>query len=520
MREQFRCLSVPFILTLFLSAALSQAQPKRPITFDDFLSIKRVGDPQVSPDGKLIAFVVTIMDREANRGNSDIWIVPLAGGEAAVLASSPKSDYSPRWSPDGKKIAFLSTRGGSSQIWVISPSGGEARRLTDVSTGISEFIWSPKGTHLAYISSVYPDCPDDDCNKKRSEETDKNPVKARIYNELLFRIWNSWRDGTRSHLFVISAEGGKAQNLTPGDYDTPPIDLGGHGDFSFSADGREIAFVRNEDQELRLGLGTNNDIFLTPLTGGMITKLTENRANDNQPEYSPDGRWIAYRAMARPGFEADKYGLMLYERSTRKTHNLTEAIDYSVQDFLWAPDSGSLFFNAEDKGRMTVFKTILSEKKTAKILEGHYIGSLSLTPDGKDLVFLKQALHRPAEVCSFNLQTKKITRLSHMNCGLLAGLELPVAEEFIFEGAEQREVHGFLLKPPSFDPLKKYPLVMLIHGGPQGAWSDNFHFRWNAQMFASPGYVVAMINFHGSTGYGQAFTDSISATGAESPTRT
>ena len=494
---------------LFISSCLLATSHLKAISFDDFIRIKRVSDPQLSPRGDLVAFVVTVMDKKGNRSNSDIWLVPTKGGEMRRLTSSPQADFNPRWSPDGKKIAFISTREGIPQIWLINPSGGEAYPLTAISTGASGIIWSSTGKHLAFTSSVYPDCPNDEGNKQRNKEKENSQVKAKIFHELLFRHWNSWRDGKRSHLFVISLEGGKAVDVTPGDYDTPPISLGSRHDYTFSPDGTEICFVRNIDPELKISLGTNNDLFTTSIKGCEAKQITTNNANDNSPHYSPNGRFIAYRAMARPGFEADKYRLILYDRRNKHTINLTENLDRSVNEILWSPDSTSLYFSAEEKGLVSLFRIHLAQKRIEKILDGHFIRSLSLSPDGKKMIFLKQSMHSPANVYSLDLKTRKIIQLTDANENLLSKLEMNPAEEFWFEGAEKEKIHGFLVKPPFFNPAKKYPLVMLIHGGPQGAWGDNFHYRWNAQMFASPGYVVVMINFHGSTGYGQSFTDSI-----------
>ena len=499
-----------FLALLFIASYTSALSDTHPITFDDFIHIKRVSDPQISPKGDLIAFVVTEMNKEKNTSNSDIWIISSAGGEPWRLTSSPKADFNPRWSPDGTKIAFLSTRNGSPQVWMIDPSGGEAHQFTVISTGASGVIWSPTGKHLAFVSSVYPDCLDDECNRKRNEKREKSPVKAKIFSQLLFRHWNSWQDDKRSHLFVFPAEESKAVDVTPGDYDTPPISLGSRHDYSFSPDGKDICFVRNIDPELKISLGTNNDLFTTPIEGGDITQITKNRANDNSPHYSPDGRFIAYRAMARPGFEADKYSLVLYNRKSQQKVNLTEKLDSSVNEILWSHDSSSLFITFQEKGRNSLNRVSIKNKKREKILEGHIISSLSLSPDGKKIIFLKQSINKPTDIYSFDLKTNKLDQLTAINRGLLSKLEMNPVEDFWFDGAEGVKIHGFLVKPPFFNPSKKYPLVMLIHGGPQGAWTDNFHYRWNAQMFASPGYVTAMINFHGSTGYGQAFTDSIS----------
>ncbi len=494
---------------LFLSSCLLAAVQQKAITFDDFIRIKRVSDPQVSPKGDLVAFVVMVMDKEQNSGNSDIWLVPTKGGEIRMLTLSPQADFRPRWSTDGKKIAFISTRGGSPQIWLINLDGGEAYPLTNNTAGAQGVIWSPAGKHLAFISSVSSPGFDEGSAEQKIEEKKKSKVMAKIFHELLFRHWNSWRDGRRNHLFVIPEEGGQAVDVTPGDFDTPPISLGSSHDYAFSPDGKEICFVRNTDSELKISLGTNNDLFLTSVEGNESTQLTTNKANDNSPHYSPNGLFIAYRAMARAGFEADKYNLMLYERRFNNTINLTKDLDRSVNEIIWSPDSKSVYFTAEEQGRRSLFRIRLKKTEIEKILEDHYISSLSLTPDGKKMIFLKQSLHSPAEIYSLNLKSKRLTQLTDLNQELLSNFKMNPTEEFWFEGAEKEKIHGFLVKPPFFDASQKYPLVMLIHGGPQGAWRDNFHYRWNAQMFASPGYVVAMINFHGSTGYGQAFTDSI-----------
>ncbi len=454
--------------------------------------------------------MVTETDKERNTSNSDIWVIPAAGGQAWRLTSNPKADFNPRWSPDGKKIAFISTRGGAPQVWMIDPKGGEAYQLTSISSGASGVIWSPTGEHLAFVSSIYPDCPDDECNKERDKKKESSPVKAQVFDGLLFRHWNSWTEGKRSHLFVLSSEGGKAVDITPGDYDTPPIALGSSQDYSFSPDGKNICFVRNIDAEFKLSLGTNNDLFLTTPEGGKMIQLTKNKANDNSPRYSPDGRFIAYRAMSRPGFEADKYSLIVYDQKNQETINLTENLDLSVNEMLWSADGSSLYITYEEKGRISLAQVSLNNKKMEKTLEGHYLSSPCLSPDGRKMFFLKQAVNYPAEIYSYDLKAKKMEQLTAINKEFFSKLEMNPIEEFWFDGAGAEKVHGFLVKPPFFDPSKKYPLVMLIHGGPQNAWSDNFHYRWNAQMFASPGYVVAMINFHGSTGYGQLFIDSIS----------
>lgn len=515
--KKIRSFSI-LVIGLFLILNPLFGQGKKALTFDDFIKIKRLSDPQLSPDGKKLALVITTMDLEANRGQSDIYLVTADRGEIGPLAVSPAADFFPRWSPDGNQLAFISSRSGSAQVWLMPASGGQPRQLTDFPGGVNSFSWSKSGKYLLVTSPVFPDCPDLEANRKKFEEQEKSKVKARIYDHLLFRHWNAWFDGTRSHLFLIPLDGGRPLDLTPGDYDTPPIALGGELDFAISPDEKEIAFVRNIDPEFKLGLGTNNDIFLTAPGGQKIEKLTESRANDIDPKYSPDGRYLAYRAMARPGFEADKLALIIYDRQKKTFRNLTENLDYSLSEFLWSPDSKSVYFLCEEKARTALFKLTVATGKIEKILDGHFLSSLRLAPDGRTMYALKQSLNHPSDLYALDLTTRKLRQITDVNAELLAGLEMNQAEDFWFE-SEGDKVHGLLLKPPFFDPNKKYPLVMLIHGGPQNAWSDNFHYRWNAQMFAARGYVVAMVNFHGSTGYGQAFTDSISGDWGGKPYR-
>ena len=504
------CLGPAAAMAVWVAFSSLTAAGAQPLTFEAFMKVKRVTDAQLSPDGKWIAYVVSVMDMEANRGTSDIWLVPAQGGAPRRLTASPAADLNPRWSPDGKTIAFISSRSGGAQVWLIGVDGGEALQLTRLSTGASGVIWSPTGTQLAFVSSVFPDCPTDEANRKRLAELDRSKVKARLYDRLLARHWNTWWDGTRSHLFVVPAAGGTPVDLTPGDFDTPPMALGGAQDYAFSPDGSEVAFVRNVDPELRLAVGTNNDVFVTPAAGGAVKPVSQGRGNDNSPAYSPDGKFLVFKSMARAGFEADKLDLILHDRAAGTSVNLTEKLDASAGEVVWSRDAKALFFTAEEKGRTAVFRLALADRKVEKVLSGHSLASLALSPDGLRIYFLKQAVNRPNDIWSYDLRTKKLVQVSDVNGELLAGLKMNPLEEFWFEGAGKDRIHGFLLKPPAFDATKKYPLLMLIHGGPQGSFGDTFHYRWNAEMFAAGGYVVVMVNFHGSTGYGQAFTDSIS----------
>lgn len=498
---------VSFVLILVVSA-LAMAQQRRAITFDDLISMGRVGDPQLSPDGSTIAFVVTYHSVAENSTNSNIYLVSVNGGEVRQLTTAKRANNSPRWSPDGTMVAFVSTRDGESQIWTIPVQGGEAKKLSTISTGVSGLQWSPDGKWFAFASEVYPDCPDDECNQKRNEQIEKSKVKAKMFDKLPYRVFNYWKDGKRSHLFVLPATGGNAIDLTPGDYDTPPIDLGGSWDYAFSPDSKEMAFTRNTDP--MIAISTNNDLFVVSVSGGTPKRITDNPANDSQPLYSPDGKYIAYRRMNRPGFESDQNQLVLYERATGKHINLTEKYDYSVGEVQWSPDSKYLYFNADNKGNESIFRISLSDKKLETVIEKGYNHHFVVSPDGRFLVFLREAINQPAEIFRIDVNGKNLRQLTFINRDRVAQLEMNPLEDFWFDGAGGTKVHGWLVKPPAFNPAKKYPMVYLVHGGPQGQWGDQFHYRWNAQMFASRGYVVGMVNPRGSTGYGQKFTDEIS----------
>ena len=495
-------------LALTLGFSVSFAQTLRPITFDDMIGFGRVSDPQISPDGKMVGFVVTYYQASENTSNSNIYLVPVAGGAVKQLTDAKRANNTPRWLPDSKTLVFLSTRDGESQVWSISTDGGEARKLTHVFSGVDGFAPSPDGKLLAYNTDVYPDCPDADCNQKRMDAIDHSPVHGKIFTHLPLRVWNYWKDGKRTHVFVMPITGGPAVDVTPGDFDTPPIDLGGSTDYGFSPDSRELVFTRNTDS--LVVASTNNDLFTVPVAGGAPTRITENRADDSQPIYSPDGKFIAYRAMKRPGFESGQNQLILYERSTGTRTNLTENFDRSVNEVAWSPDSRSLFFNADDKGNENIFRVPVSGKSVEPVTEKGYNHSFRVSGDGRSIVYIHESTSKPAELFRMDARGENVKQLTSINAERTAPLDLKEKEDFWFEGAGGTRVHGMLVRPPGGTSSAKVPVVFLVHGGPQGQWGDNFGYRWNAEMFASRGYAVIMINPRGSTGYGQKFTDEIS----------
>ncbi|HYP02558.1 MAG TPA: hypothetical protein VER76_20370, partial [Pyrinomonadaceae bacterium] len=331
-----------FALVLCASALVVTATQtaKRPLTIDDLLKVRRVGDPQLSPDGRWIAYQISDPDKAANRSRTQIYLVATAGGDPVQLTTGDTSATSPRWSPDGKRIAFV--RGG--QIHTMDARGGDIKQVTTISTGASDPVWSPDGRMLAFVSDIYPDCADDACNRKRDKEAEEGKVKAKIIDRLLYRHWTSWKDGKRTHVFVVNADGtGAARDLTPGNFDAPPFSLGGPTDYAFSPDSKELAFARNTEKVE--ATSTNNDIFIVPVAGGEPQRITgDNKGSDQSPLYSPDGRYIAYRSQATAGFESARWRLMLYDRQAKKSRELLDKFDAYVEGFSFTPDSKRIYF--------------------------------------------------------------------------------------------------------------------------------------------------------------------------------
>jgi dipeptidyl aminopeptidase/acylaminoacyl peptidase len=483
------------------------AQQKRPLTFADLISVQRISEPAISPDGVWVAYTVATPDLAANRLLRNIWIVSTNGTSGPRQLTRGGSDGRPQWSPDSKRLAFVSSRTGTEEIYLLSLNGGEGDPLTVLSTGAGNQQWSPDGQWIAFTSAVYPDCHDDACNRQRDDARQKDQVKARIYDQLLFRHWTHWSDGKRSHLFVMATSGGAPRDLTSGaDYDVPPDERGDAEDIAFSPDSKEICFTAVAERPE--ATSTNGDLFTVSLAGGEPRRITTNPGFDGHPVYSPDGRSIAYHAQFIAGYESDRWRLMLYDRATQKTTNLTEAFDSSVQEPLWSPDSHHIYFVAEDQAEQPIYAIDLPNGAPHPIAPASYNAEISMSADGR-LAFRRSNLTTPAEIFAISADGGHARQLTHHNAPLLSGVEMNSPEPFWFEGAGGTRVEGLLIKPPHFDAAKKYPLLLLVHGGPQGAWTDDWGYRWNEELFASPGYVAVMINPRGSTGYGQKFVDDI-----------
>ncbi len=523
------------LIFAIVAAAITGAQSKRPFTFEDMMKLKRVGSPIVSPDGKWVAFSAVEVNLEQNKRTPHIWVVPLDGARSPSsaekqLTSDPAGEDRPRWSPDGKKIAFVSSKDGGSQIWVgdFDPSAvalGPAQKITNISTEADGELWSPDGKWILFTSQVYPDCPDDACNKQREEQKKNSKVRATIFNGLFFRHWSSYTGDKRTHIFIMPSTGGPAKDLTPGNHDAPPFSLGGQDMYAFSPDSQEVAFTSNIDE---VGAtSTNNDIFVVPVTGGTPKKISTSAGSDSSPLYSPDGKYIAWRMQETPGYESDRFQLVLYDRKSGQIRSLTKDFDRWVESFVWAADSKTIYFTIEDLGKSPLFTIDLpTGGRIARMLNGHF-DDVAATPDGSKLVFTAMSVQAPNEIymstssgpnCEpirpFGVSPDtpnrcSLKRISHVNDSVLSQLSMQPLESFWFTGAANVKVQGFLVKPPNFDASKKYPVKFLIHGGPEGAWGDSWTYRWNAQLMAATGYVVVMINFTGSTGYGQKFTQAI-----------
>jgi dipeptidyl aminopeptidase/acylaminoacyl peptidase len=533
------------VVALLLALPLA-AQTKHPFTFEDMMKLKRVGEPVPSPDGKWVLFSAVDVDLATNKKTPHIWIVPLAGGQERVLIADQDGDR-PRWAPDGKRFAFLSNKEGGSQVWVAEFDGAAGavsglHKLTSIATEAGGELWSPDGKHILFTSDVYPECDGEPakelaCNARKVDQESKSKVKALTFDRLLYRHWNAYKEGKRTHIFVMSARLDDNANhldevlltvrdLTPGDYDSPVFSLGGQDNYAFSPDGKELCYTSNHDKVE--ATSTNNDLWLVPVwedltggTAGPAKNITaDNPASDSTPLYSPDGKYIAYRAQQRPGYESDRFRLMLYDRKTERKKNLTESFDRWVGKFVWSPNANEVYFNAEEKGWAPIWRTDLSGASPTQTFLG-FLDDLVFSKDGY-LVFTKMSLDAPIEIhrSEYNVTEEacfstdgpgcKLPQpLTHLNDAVLSQVAMPPLESFWFPGANGDKVQGFLVKPPNFDANKKYPVKFLIHGGPQGAWGDDWSYRWNPELFAANGYVVVMINFHGSTGYGQKFIDAI-----------
>ncbi|MCI0464729.1 MAG: S9 family peptidase [Gemmataceae bacterium] len=523
------------LLCLFVLPAPAVAQKKRPMEIDDLFRFKRVADPQISPDGRWVVYALTtIVDPARNKSKSNVWLASTDGKVRRHLTTTEKRDSSPRWSPDGKRILFQSNRSGGTQLWVIDLGGGEARQLTSISTEASNGTWSPDGKQIAFVSAVWPEFSakpfkeSDALNKKKMDERAESPVKAKVFTRLFYRHWDDYVEDKRQHLFVIpfaDDKAGEPRNVTPGDYDAFPTSstFESSVSFTFSPDGTHLLFTA--PPKTNEAWSTNYDIWRIATNGkGKPENLTAgNKAADTGPQFSPDGRKLAYRAQQKPGYEADRWELMVVGCDESgalkgKPQSVTAINAFSSNEFVWVPDQGNgeRLVEIHDWKGKTVINDMPSSGTTN--LWGFHVSSfgqnygMCVSRNGTMMAFVRAQMHQPPEV----IVSKTIpdgsgfTLVSHANTELLAELDMQRPESVTVEGAGDTPMQMWILKPPGFDPMKKWPVAYLVHGGPQGAWTDGWSYRWNPKLWAAQGYVVALPNPRGSTGFGQKYVDEIS----------
>jgi dipeptidyl aminopeptidase/acylaminoacyl peptidase len=511
MRRLVPCL--PVLLALASPAAAQQAHP---LTVPEFITLERPGEPALSPDGRYAVYTVTTTDLQANRRKSDLWLQSAEGGPAQRISADSLGGRGARWSPDGRTIAFINARGGTPQVWLYDVPSRQRRQVTTLRAGADGVLWSPSGRQLAFVSDVYAECGDDDCNRRRADEDASRPSKARIIDGLLYRHWNAWEDGLRSHLFVVSAEGGTPRDLLAGkDYDTPVPPFGGAEQYAWSPDEREMAFttkLATRDQAWT----TNLDIYTVPVAGGEPTLVTVDMPGaESNPVYSRDRRYLAFLSQQRAGFESDRQRLMVKDLRTGEVHEVTHGWDDNILEYAFLPGGNDIVAISEKHQRHVGLHIVFATGDVHQILTTMdpsqlAVATATLAPA---MAIVSDALDRPPQVFAWTIShqdPRPPLQLTHLNAERLGSVAMNPGREFAWVGANGDSVFGLIVTPPGFDPARKYPAVILIHGGPQGAWLDQFHGRWNAQLFAAPGYVVAMLNPRGSTGFGQRFVDEIS----------
>lgn len=497
------------ILVLFLCFASLLFSQKKPFTIADLYKIKSVAAPQFSPDGKRIVFTVTESYLKEGKTNSELYLMNADGSAQRKLTANPAADYSPLWSPDGRSVYFLSTRKNGAQLWKLPLEGGEPEQMTDLSTGVDNVVLSPDGKGFIFSSEVYPEFSADDAmNKKTAESKENGPIQAYLADRLLYRHWTSWSEGKRTHTFFYSFESKKHVDLTPGDYDAPGFGMSAA---VFSPDGKEVCFVSNHDAVE--ATSTNKDLFIVPSTGGEAKNITaSNPAYDGEQVYSPDGKYIAFRSQSIPGYEADLFRIALYERSTGKIEVITEGkFNNWVNECQWSPDSKFIYFTADVQGHVPLYSIDVKSRSIVPVLDAKTIDAFRISPDGRSILYTRRSVGEPVELWKAALEkgtAKNPVRLTVFNKPVEDSTDIRPAEELWISSPTGKKIHTYIVKPHGFDPKKKYPLILNVHGGPQSQWADAFRGDW--QVYPGAGYIVAFPNPHGSTGYGQEFTAAIS----------
>jgi dipeptidyl aminopeptidase/acylaminoacyl peptidase len=538
---RFLCLLVTIAATLKLTSVSLGAGPmpwnppqvpyRFPIDLDqphgltvyDLVRFLRLSDLRGSPNGRWVVFTAETWNPETDQTSRTLWLLDVETNQLrALTAGQGVNDRSPTWAPDSRTVAFVSKRSGTNQIWLISiDPGAEPTQLTQFPVDVDHLAWSPSGEHLAFSAKVYPEASSLEESAEWEKQRQKSPVQARLYERLFVRHWDEWADGKYAHLFALPmvqqgdrwvAAGASVDLMKGVDGHCPNPPLGGVDDFDWAPDGRELAYTVHLGPDR--AWSTDLNIYTVEPDGSERRCLTaSNRAADYHPRYSPDGRYLAYLAMARPGFESDRARVCLYDRQTGAVRVLTEEWDRSPAALVWAPDSKALYVTVDDEARRRVYRLAIEQPQPQRLLSEHHNSNVQVLRAGDtshQLVLLQDSFRSPAEVYTFDPSSGELRRRTGFNDGFLKNIVFGQVEEMWFAGAEERQVQAWILRPSDFQPGRKYPLLLIIHGGPQGVIADHFHYRWNLQVYSGAGYGVLAINFHGSTSFGQAFTDSIS----------
>jgi len=497
------------VVGLPLSDSHASSSGTHPFSIHDMLAMDRLSDPQVSPNGKLIVFTLRTTDLEADKGRTDLWLVGTGGTNLRRLTSHPDGDFNPRWAPDGKSIWFISTRSDSSQVWRIRVDGGEAQQVTDLPLDVGNLLVSPDGKHIAFTMEVFSDCKTIADTKDRLDEIENRKTTGLIYEQIFVRHWDTWKDGRRSHLFVMSIAGGDPVDLMWGmDADTPSKPFGGPEEITFTPDGGGLVFSAR-DAGRSEPWSTDFNLYSIPVDGSEPLKcLTkDNKAWDTNPVFSPDGRTLAYLAMTKPGYESDRFRIVLLSLHNNQKRVLTENWDRSPSSFCFSADGKTIYATATNVGQNSLFAVNVKTGAVRTIVKEGRIGSPAIAA-GR-IIYGMSNLRNPVELYSVQPDGRNIRKITNINDEKIAAARMGQYEQFTFAGWKGQTVYCYVVKPVDFNPAKKYPVAFLIHGGPQGSFGNSFHYRWNPQAYTGAGYAAVMVDFHGSTGYGQAFTDSI-----------
>ena len=511
MRLPLLPVSLCLLLLPLLAVSAGAAEQPRPFSVEDLVRLKRVSGPALAPDGRTVVFSVRETDMEANRGRTDLWSLDLAtkGAQPRRLTTHPENDSSPEWSADGREVYFLSSRSGSSQVWRLSSSGGEANQVTDLPLDVGSFRLASNGSRIAVTLDVFPDCADLACTAERVSAKPQDSGQA--FDRIFVRHWDTWSDGRVSQLFALELSNGVASKPVSVsaalDADVPSKPFGDASEYTFSPDGSRLVFsarLKGKSEPW----STNFDLYEVAADGtGLRNRTEDNPAWDTQPVFSPDGTQIAWRAMERAGFESDRFHIVIEDSKSGERRALTREWDRSVGDMAFSHDGRTLYVTTDHFGQHPLWAVDVKTGKPTMLTGPGRVESFSVGE--KDIVMTTSSLKSPAELQQLTIRGGDLRALPRMNATALAQVKLGEPEQFTFAGANGDTVYGYVLKPANFKAGAKYPVAFIVHGGPQGSYANSWSYRWNPQTYAGAGYAAVFIDFHGSTGYGQAFTDAV-----------